>query len=157
MKKNTSFYSCTLCGDPKGEPFDYYTAKKVGSSTYVSQGVMRQTTTRTVTYRDVTRHTGYVCKKCRTKGRLKTVLILLAIMAAIGVGCSGPWGAAFSERLPVLYGILTFIFFILIFAVIGALFPRGGSEMLIRHAKDRSNPYGLTFLTPGEASRLQRK
>lgn len=156
MKKAVVRYPCALCGNPEGHPFIYYTAKKLGSSVSVQRGVYRDTTTRTTTYANVTRHEGYVCKACRTKGRWRGFFILLAV-SAVCWGLVALLGNDFLSKhgflglLLVLGGLFSAL------ALIPALSPASGSTMLVNHYKQRGNPQGLTYLTPAEASRLQRK
>ena len=83
MTKESAHYPCKLCGNPGGDEFFYYTARKVNSSVSVRTGMYEKDVVRTTLYKDVTKHSGFVCKNCRkNKERLRKFIISLIIFAA---------------------------------------------------------------------------
>ena len=152
--KDTVRYPCVLCGNPDGKRFFYYTAKKVASTVSVSRGVTRDTTTRTTTYRDVTRREGFVCKACRKKGRWKSFFILLAVATAC-FGLIALLGNDFLTRRPIIGFALGVVGIIAAMALIPSLVPANGSRLLVDYYKQHPKLRGVTYMTEGEASNLK--
>ncbi|MBR0372973.1 MAG: hypothetical protein IJH91_00400 [Mogibacterium sp.] len=156
MSKTTRHGKCRICGDPNGDPFFYYTARKIGTSYSENKGVYKTTRTTTTTFRDVTRHEDFICKKCRRKGYVQMILINICLTAA----CCGLFNLLKNSR-QTLAGLLMTagiaFGFIAITLMIGYLIGgmNGSKALADYHAKHDS--YGYTYMSEGEASRLRTR
>ena len=157
MSDNLAHYPCKLCGNPEGEQFFYYTARKVNTSYSVKPGMYGNDTIRTTTYTDVTKHAGFICKNCRNnKKRWREFIINMHIF----VTCVAILAVAGNSLLNK-YGFVVFILGLATFVsgcgMIGSFKKKSGSELLIDYYKKQENPNKYTYLTPSEALKLQRK
>ena len=157
MTKESAHYPCKLCGNPGGDEFFYYTARKVNSSVSVRTGMYEKDVVRTTLYKDVTKHSGFVCKNCRkNKERLRKFIISLIIFAAC-IAVFVIAGDALFER----HGLIAFILGLIVVvsgcSMIGAFGKKSGSTLLVEYYKNQPNSYGYTYMTPSEASKLQKR
>lgn len=138
---------CDICHQDSGTYFTYYTAEKTGENRYSSTTV----TTTVTTYKNLTRHSGYVCEKCCRKTKIKVLfeyVALFILLVGLGLLC-----VKVSAYLCLLFwasaGILAFLG--------GAqLFKPAGSEALIRQHKKLFKGK-LVYFTPEAAAQLKRK
>ena len=157
MAKESAHYPCTLCGNPDGDEFFYYTGRKVNSTASVRQGAHGKEVVHTTLYENVTKHRGYVCKNCRKKkeGSRKFIISLIIFVVCIAVFVT--MGDALFEKHGVIGFLLGLVVVVSGCSMIGAFGKKSGSALLVEHYKNQPNPSGLTYMTPSEASKLQKR
>lgn len=157
MAKESAHHPCNLCGNPEGDEFFYYTGSKVNSSASVRQGVRGKEVVHTTLYEDVTKHRGYVCKNCRKKkeGSRKFIISLIIFVVCLAVFVI--MGDSLFEKQGLVGFLLGLVAFVSGCSMIGAFGKKSGSALLVEHYKNQRNPLGLTYMTPSEASKLQKR
>ena len=155
MKTEARHGNCRSCGDPGGDPFFYYTAREIGTSYAEKKGVYKTTRTTTTTFRDVTRHEDFICKKCRRKGYIKTILVNIALSAV----CCFIYGmlhdtssvpAGLLMTAGVVFGVIAFVL------IIGYLLGGQNGSIALANYHTKHDSSGYTYMSEGEASRLRR-
>ena len=157
MAKESAHHPCTLCGNPEGDEFFYYTGKKVNSSVSVRPGMQGNDVVRTTLYENVTKHRGYVCKNCRKKKEGSRKFIISLIVFAVCIAILAIKGGALFEN----HGAIGFLLGLAVVvsgcSMIGAFGKKSGSALLVEYYKNKPDPSGLTYMTPSEAAKLQKR
>ena len=111
----------------------------------------------TTLYKDVTKHRGYVCKNCRKnkEGPRKIIISLITFVVCLAVFAI--MGDALFEKHGLIGFLLGSAAFVSGRSTIGAFGKKSGSALLVEHYKHQRNPLGLTYMTPSEASKLQKR
>ena len=157
MAKESLHHPCNLCGNPEGDEFFYYTGRKGNSSASVRPGMYGNDVVRTTLYKDVTKHSGFVCKNCRKNkdGLRKFIISLILFGACLTVFVIT--GDSLFEKHGLIGFLLGLVAFVSGCGMIGAFGKKSGSTLLVEHYKNQCNPSGLTYMTPSEASKLQKR
>ena len=155
MKTAKVHGKCRICGSSDGDQFFYYTARKTGTSYSEKKGAYKTTKTTTTTYRDVTRHEDFICKKCRRKGYVKTILVNI-VLAAVCLTISAKMHDTSSTPAGLLmtagfvFGVIAFVL------IIGYLLGGMNGSKALANYHTKHDSYGYTYMSEGEASQLRR-
>ena len=157
MTKESAHHPCDLCRNPAEDEFFYYTGRKVNTTTSVRQGTHGKEFIHTTLYEDVTKHRGYVCKNCRKKKEGLRKFIISLVLFVVCIAVLVIMGDALFEK----HGFIGFLLGLVVVvsgcSMIGAFGKKSGSALLVEHYKNQPNPSGLTYMTPSEALKLQKR
>lgn len=146
-------YPCEICNKRLGDYYEYYTAIRTGVSSHTTHGLAQDKTTTTTSYRNLTKHGGFVCKSCRKKGRFKVFIVSLAL-SVLTYWVGDKFYDFFNDH-ALLMLLLLAVFVISAITCIVSLFPASGSKMLILYHKSKNDPVDLVYFTPDEAAKLR--
>ena len=151
--------TCVLCRQDTTDAFDYYKASAlVGVSK--EDNLLGTQTTKTTTYRDVVKQTGFICADCRKSAR-KESRRHGAIFSGIIIAVAGVTAIIAAENditgLAVIAGLVAG--FMVLYYVLALLITRwadNGSALLVEQMKMRDRLHAHLYFTPTEASKMYK-